>query len=360
MAHYEKMRGSWVGCLRYTDWQGNNRYKRKQGFKTKHEAVEWERSFSLQQKKDINMSFATFYELYKRDMMPQIKRNTWHTKDMIINKHILPYFGKLSIADITALDIIQWQNELFMLRDDEGKGYSKGYLRTIQNQLFAIFNHAEQFYVLPQNPCKSVRKSAYGKKKEVEFWTEDEYLKFREVMKDKPQFFYAFEILFWCGIREGELLALSMSDFDLDKKKLKISKSYQRLEQEDLITDPKTESSNRTIELPQFLCDEMQEYFEMLYKADKNTRIFPYSKSMLIKQMIKGSEEAGVKRIRIHGFRHSCVAWMIEHGFPMQVIAERLGHSSINVTMIYSHLYPNKQATVADKMDEVFSQSISI
>ena len=87
----------------------------------------------------------------------------------------------------------------------------------------------------------------HGQKKtsEMEFWTKDEYLKFAETMKDKPLSFYAFEMLYWCGIREGELLALTPSDFDFAKRTVSITKSYQRLKGQDLITTPKTEKSNR-------------------------------------------------------------------------------------------------------------------
>lgn len=81
------------------------------------------------------------------------------------------------------------------------------------------------------------------------FWTKEEYLEFADVIKDKPQSYYAFEILYWCGIRVGELLALTMNDFDLEKKILTINKSYQRLEGKDVITSPKTAKA-----IGSFLC----------------------------------------------------------------------------------------------------------
>ena len=81
-------------------------------------------------------------------------------------------------------------------------------------------------------------------------------------------------MLYWTGIRLGELLALTKSDFDFEKKTMRIDESLQILKGEVVITDPKTEKSKRVIELPDFLCEEMQDYFEMLYKVDDNTRIF--------------------------------------------------------------------------------------
>ena len=95
------------------------------------------------------------------------------------------------------------------------------------------------------------------KNREMLFWTKEEYLKFAEVMMDKPQFYYAFEMLYWCGIREGELLALTPADFDFKKGTVSINKSYQRLNGRDVITTPKTEKSNRIITMPQFLIEEI-------------------------------------------------------------------------------------------------------
>ena len=191
-----------------------------------------------------------------------------------------------------------------------------------------------------------------AKGKEMLFWTKEEYLQFSEVMKDKPVSYYAFEVLYWTGIREGELLALERGDFNIPDRKLTINKSYQHLQGKDYITSPKTEKSNRVIELPEFLCREMEDYFGMLYKCDEHTRLFTFSKSYLHHEMDRGAKAAGVKRIRIHDLRHSHVAHCIELGFSPVAIAERMGHEGINITFNYAHLYPSKQKALADKLNE--------
>ena len=104
---------------------------------------------------------------------------------------------------------------------------------------------------------------------------EKEYLKFADVMMDKPLSYYAFEMLYWCGIRMGELLALTPKDFDFEKQTLTINKSYQRLNGRDVITTPKTKKNNRVIKMPKFLCEEMQDYIGMLYEVNENDRLFP-------------------------------------------------------------------------------------
>ena len=96
-----------------------------------------------------------------------------------------------------------------------------------------------------------------------------------------PVSFYVFEMLYWCGIREGELLALTAADFNFEKETVRINKSYQRLHGEDVITTPKTKKSNRVIKMPKFLCEEMQEYLQMLYGLKKKDRIFTVTKNIV-------------------------------------------------------------------------------
>ena len=183
------------------------------------------------------------------------------------------------------------------------------------------------------------------------FWTKEEYLKFAEVMMDKPLSYYAFEMLYWCGIREGELLALTPSDFDFEKGTVSITKSYQRLNGRDLITTPKTEKSNRIIRMPKFLVQEIQDYLKMLYGIGPEDRMFQVTKSYLYREMKRGSKEAGVKCIRVHDIRHSAVSLLIDMGFSATAIADRVGHESIEITYNYAHMFPSRQAEMADKLD---------
>lgn len=225
------------------------------------------------------------------------------------------------------------------------------YLKTIHNQLSAIFNHAVRYYNLKENPC--VKAGSMGKKKnrEMLFWTKEEYLKFADAMMDKPLSFYAFEMLYWCGIREGEMLALTPADFDFQKGTVTINKSYQRLKGRDVITPPKTEKSNRTILMPGFLVDEIQDYLKMQYDIGENDRMFTVTKSYLHREMNRGAKEAGIKRIRIHDIRHSHVSLLIDMGFSAIAIADRVGHESIDITYNYAHLFPSKQKEMAEKLN---------
>ena len=337
----------------YYDWTGKNCRKVKRGFKTKREATEWERHFRMKEAADLDMTFEEFVQAYTRDMKPKLKHNTWLTKEHIIRTKILPYFGKLKISEISTKEVIAWQNEMLAYRDEKKKPYSQTYLKTLHNQLSAIFNHAVRYYELRSNPAAKVGNMGSEEHKEMLFWTKEEYKKFSFEMMDKPVSFYAFEMLYWCGIREGELLALTAADFDFEKETVRINKSYQRLHGEDVITTPKTKKSNRMIKMPKFLCEEMQEYLSMLYGLKKKDRIFTVTKSYLHHEMDRGANAAGVKRIRIHDLRHSHISLLIDMGFSAVAIADRVGHESIDITYQYAHLFPSKQTEMADRLDDL-------
>ena len=345
--------GTWYVMARYVNWKGERKQKCKRGFATKKEAQEWERMFQLQNSSDLDMSFEAFTELYIRDVKNRLKENTWLTKEHIIRTKILPFFGKLKISEISTKEIITWQNEMLAYRDEKKKPYSQTYLKTLHNQLSAIFNHAVRYYELRSNPAAKVGNIGSEEHREMLFWTGEEYKKFAFEMMDKPVSFYAFEMLYWCGIREGELLALTPADFDFDKETVTINKSYQRLHGEDVITTPKTKKSNRTIKMPHFLCEEMQEYLGMLYGLKKKDRIFTVTKSYLHHEMDRGAKAAGVKRIRIHDLRHSHISLLIDMGFSAVAIADRVGHESIEITYQYAHLFPSKQTEMAKRLDDL-------
>jgi len=352
VVYKDEKTNTWMVYYRVTDWKGDRKQSTKRGFQTKRDALAWEREFLNKTQADLSMTFASFVDTYTVDMKNRIKENTWHTKEHIIRTKILPYFGKRKISDIQPRDIIAWQNEMIKGCDKNGKKYSPVYLKTLHNQLSSIFNHAVKFYGLKENPAAKVGNMGKAKAREMLFWTQEEYKKFSEEMMDKPVSFYAFEMLYWCGIREGELLALTPADFDFDRETVTISKSYQRIGGRDIITDPKTPKSNRTIKMPEFLCEEMQDYMKQLYRIGKNDRLFEVTKSYLHHEMDRGANAAGVKRIRIHDLRHSHISLLIEMGYSAVAIADRVGHESINITYNYAHLFPSTQSDMADKLNQ--------
>ena len=344
--------GKWDIQYSYYDLLGVRKQSTKRGFDTKREAEEWVREFSLSQKGNLNMSFDTFVKIYKKDIGKKIRESTMCSKEYMIDNKILPYFKDKKLNEIEPKHIIAWHNEILEQNNKYGKPYAKTYLRSLHSQISAIFNHAVRFYGLKSNPAAIVGSIGSKKAEGIDFWTKEEYLKFADAMMDKPVSFYAFEVLYWCGLRIGELLALTKKDIDLEKSTISINKSYQRINKQDVITPPKTEKSNRVIKIPEFLRDELEDYFNSIYNLTDDTRLFQISKSYLHHEMIRGCKETGVKKIRIHDLRHSHTSLLIDMGFSAVAIAERLGHESYKVTLdVYAHLFPERQTEIAEKLN---------
>lgn len=348
-AEKDKKTGKWLIQYRYTDWQGKRRKSTKRGFATKREAEEWLRNFLITQKADFDMKFEDFWKMYYADMETRLREHTMRTKKYIVELKILPYFGNKRVNDITAADIRQWQNELIKM------GYSPTYLKTINNQLSAIFNYAIRYYDLKSNPCAKAGSMGKSKAEEMDFWTVEEFRKFIDSVMNKRLSYMAFMTLYWTGMRLGELLALNPKDVDLEKRTISITKSYQRLGKKDVITPPKTPKSKRVITVPEFLAADIKDYMDSLYDLQENDRLFPITKYYLEHEMQRGIKESGVKRIRVHDLRHSHASMLIELGFSPLEIANRLGHEKVETTLnTYAHLYPNKQTKLAERLDSEY------
>ena len=352
-AEKDKKTGKWLIQYRYTDWQGKRRKSTKRGFATKREAEEWLRNFLITKKVDFDMKFEDFWKMYCADMETRLREHTMRTKKYIVELKILPYFGNKRVNDITAADIRQWQNELIKM------GYSPTYLKTINNQLSAIFNYAVRYYDLKSNPCAKAGSMVNSKAEEIDFWTGEEFRKFIDSVMNKRLSYMAFMTLYWTGMRLGELLALNPKDVDLKKRTISITKSYQRLGKKDVITPPKTPKSKRVITIPEFLAADIKDYMDSLYDLQEDDRLFPITKYYLEHEMQRGIKESGVKRIRVHDLRHSHASMLIELGFSPLEIANRLGHEKVETTLnTYAHLYPNKQTKLAERLDSEYREDL--
>ncbi len=341
--------GKWLIQYRYTDWQGRRRKSTKRGFLTKREAEEWLRSFLAVSQCNINMKFSDFLKLYYRDMEKRLREYTMRTKKYIMEMKILPYFGEKRISEITPADVRQWQNILMQ------EGYAETYLRTIHNQLAAVFNYGVKYYDLKSNPCTKAGCMGKANAEKMDFWTKQEFMGFIKATDYEPQSYMIFMLLYWTGMRIGEAFALTPNDIDIDSKVISISKSYQRIAKRDVITQPKTPKSKRKIKISGFLTKELKKYMESQEIHNKEERLFTITRYQLLCDMKKGIQASGVKNIRLHDFRHSHASLLVELGFSPLEIAERLGHEKIETTLnTYSHLYPGKQEKIAKRLEQEY------
>ena len=253
-AYKDEERGTWYVSFYYEDWTGAKKRKVKRGFRTKKEALNFEAEYKRTAKADMDMTMGEFVEVYFRDKAQSLKDRSIKNKRDTMNAQLLPYFKDRPMNSITPAEIIQWQNTIIE------KGYSDDYLKTIQNQMTALFNHAKNIYNLADNPCDKVKRMGKTSKKKMKFWTIEEYRQFMTGIEPGSKYYVLFELLFWTGAREGEALSITPADIDFERNLLHINKTYYRMHGEDVITSPKTEESNRTISIPEFLKKEIQDY----------------------------------------------------------------------------------------------------
>lgn len=337
----------WYFSVRYTDWTGERKRKKQEGFKTQRDAKEAETKFLNSCRTDITITFENLVEAYLKDCRVHIASTTMQTKEHIINTKILPYFANLPLNAIDVSIVRKWQNELIT----HEQGYSPTYLKTINNNLSAIFNYAMKYYKLPSNPARLCGSMGKKQAENMDFWTLAEFQQFIQATENDITAKTIFNLFFFSGIREGELLALTLNDFDFDKSTVSINKSYAVVKGEAVIKEPKTPKSKREVSLPSPLMDMIKEYSSKLYDYTPTQRLFPTGKTSLHRDMKKYCELSGVRKIRIHDLRHSHASLLIEMGVSPLQISERLGHEDIQTTLnIYSHLYPNKQGELADKL----------
>ncbi len=398
-AYKDQQRGTWFVKFRYRDALGNTKQKKKTGFRTRKEALAFETSFLEMHSLSTDITTQTLAGRYLADSTLRLRETTMLTKNHIIQDILLPLLGNIPVSELTPAALRLLQNELL------STNYASSYLKLIWAELSAMMNYAVRYCGLRQNPCHlvepisqqaAVRKMLMNSREKVEssplsdkrefsasgglsdgflsssddqsdhlsssegeiqFWTLDEFNTFLTSQSGKPGF-VAFSLLFWTGLRCGELLALTPADFNLREGTLTVHYSYQRINGRDVMTPPKTPKSRRTIYLPRFLADLTALYIFSM-KLGKQDRLFPHTKYYLQYAMKTGCARTGVRRIRIHDLRHSHASLLIELGFSPLLISERLGHEKVETTLnIYSHLYPSKQRELAKVLDLVQMQGM--
>lgn len=344
--YQDKTTKTWFVKLYYTDYTGTRKQKLKRGFKLQREAKEWERQFLERQQGQPDMTFQTLYRLYINDLVTHTKHSSYQSYSSIIKNHILPYWKNKKLTEITPVDIRNWQSEIVR------KDLSEHYKHNINRILSLMFNFAVRYYRLQVNPCSFV-KSIGKERRSLNFWTLEDFKTFLPTVEDTI-LHTAFTTLFYSGIRCGELLALTVKDFDLVAQTITIHGTYHRYNKQDVITTPKTENSVRTVPIPGFLVAEIQNVITKIYEPGPDDRIFQSITAKKISSSIdKGSAASGISRIRIHDLRHSHVSLLINMGFPPLLIAERIGDTVEMVNKVYGHLYPNRHKEVAEKLEKL-------
>jgi len=239
------------------------------------------------------------------------------------------------------------------MKKPDGQPYKETYLYEIQRQLSGIFRYAVRFYGLAPNPCEIAGWMGEAQAGEMQIITAEQYKVLRQEVRSE-RYRLAFDILFWTGCRKGECLALRPMDLS-DDNMLRIHRTYHRKNSTDRFGPTKNSKrkGNRTIPISPWLADEIRTYSSRLYGMQEDDRLIDVTLTALNKELDRATAATGLPRIRVHDLRHSHAALCIELGYSMQLVAERLGDSLETVMGTYSHLYPNKQIELIDRLDSV-------
>jgi len=361
--YYNADKKTWYAMFYAKDYKGVNKKYKKTGFKKKKEAQEYEYEFKKKISKSVNMSFNSLYELYFEDYKKRHKPTAINTVETFFRLHILPFFDNIEISKINSYMIREWQNEMLEKKNENGKLFSENSKANIYAALKSMFNWAAKYQGLNENPCKNL--GAFGSKKnrsEMKIWSVDNFNKFINLLEIKNKekdgkytdSIIIFKILFWTGLRIGEVLALTFYDIDLKEKFIDVNKTISHINKKDYITTPKTLGSVRKVILPENLILDLKLYFSKFekQKISKSERIFNLKKSQLRYILEKCSIQAEVEKIRLHDFRHSHASYLLFIQADITAISKRLGHDNLQTTInTYSHLYKDANKQLMKKLN---------
>jgi len=347
MAVYkDTKRGTWYFRVYIEDKYGTKKQKCRSGFKTKTIAKDEELKFlSTINRNYTDMTFQELYDIYIQSKKQDLKPESLRSIESRFNNYILPFFKDYKLSKINNKCYIEWKE--YILEKD----FSYKYNSSLHGAMVSILNYAIDFYDLEKNIASKV--GNFSKKfyiKKVDFWTIEEFKTFITNVDDNV-YYSLYNTLYYTGMRLGECLALNWNDFVDDY--LIISKSIGKSKRngKDIITTPKTNSSNRRIKLDdttkKILLD-LKEYYKNFVNFSNEWFIFGGLNSLSQTTIGRKKDEyckmSGVKRIKIHDFRHSHATLLLSKGVPITVISKRLGHSDITMTLnTYSHLVPEDE-----------------
>ena len=349
---------TWIVDITYRDYLGRPRRYHPKKFDTRREAKDHEAEYKVNIKNMTEFTDLTFKQLIDKHYKYQqdkVKSTTLYNY-----RNMMPYLEPLFNIKVESFNIRHF--ELWRQPMNEKK-ISTRYKNGVYKYLKALMNFGTKWYDI--NFVKVYNKMANftnpnERKKEMAFYTLEEFQKFLSVETDL-KFRCAFQTLFYCGLRNGELRGLTWNDINFNRSTLTVNKNIVKVPDPKTgkpytVTSPKTSSSYRTIPIPNFLLKDLSD----LYNDDANYygfkdswyvfgNIDPLAATTLLDRKTKNAFMARVKDIRIHDFRHSCASLLIDSGANITLVAKYLGHTKIDETLnTYSHMYQNRLDTIVN------------
>ncbi len=334
----------------------------KRGFETKAEAKQFEAKLRLEENNRSNYKIR-FHDVAKEwleNNKLNISYGTYQKKNSALKMYVIPLTDNCYISKITEKDCTSFQQKISQL------DLSTTHKNYILSQYKSIFQYCEKYYKLKENPSnviikfkKTYKDSLKRKNQELNIWDIETFNRFISFINNEKYKIF-FILLYFTGMRLGEALALQWED--LKGTTLSINKSVTPKTNKGSfeIKLPKNLSSVREIDIGQNLANILMEYkeTEMKIKGFKEDwfifgRVVPLSRTTLERIKNKAIEKAGVRKIRLHDFRHSHASNLIADGINIVAVSRRLGHSDVNMTLkVYTHLIKKKEDEIIDYLNK--------
>ena len=358
----DKTRGTYFVKKNYVDGLGKSQVLFKRGFCSIKEAKDYLDDFMLNHKNDCTMPLAGVINSYLDycEHEKALRPSTLKTRTCILNTYILPYFGDTPINKINQRDIIAWHQQI--KRDHPN--LAETYKYEISKTLIFVFKYAVNILNLKDNVADKCGCIGHARVKRDVYWTLDEYNTFVDALRneqlaasnhirrkvDTDILIAAFNVLFFMGLRIGELMGLTLDSFDLNNKTLTVDKQYH----DHMFGEPKTKESYRTLSLCSIVYDDLCKLIDRLVDDNPNQRLFAaLNPSNIRRALDSGVKLAGVRRIRLHDLRHSCSALLFYRGVTALEAQKYLGHSKITTTQdYYGHVYKDNLSNIAKLLDQ--------
>lgn len=357
----DKDRNTWYAVVKYIDIFDKEHYHKKRGFESKNLALDYEASFRLSDKvlkqKITFKQLANDFILYKKT---RVKARSLKDFKYIIDKQLIPYFGKMYVSSINIPVIEDFQNQVL------NKDYSNSYTKVIQSMLNRLLNHAVRRLIIDKNPFDYIEFVKHENKKtnsKIKYWTYDQYQNFRSIISNPDDLLF-FDLLYYTGMRIGEIQTRTWNDINWESHDIYIHDNWD--EKNHILSEDTKNGKHRDVLLNKVLLHELREK----YARDKDIdgfsddcyifgvydviyqQYFTRLKDKYI-ELYNSENEIKLPRIVIHDFRHSHVSLLINNNVDSFTIAERLGHSKEMVERVYGHMFPSKRKAILDVIDNL-------
>ena len=362
--------------INYQDSEGKNRQidRVTYGHKEAKDLEEQLRNEIKSKSPGKSITFQMLFTEYIQVKHYEARESSVKKSESILSFHILPDFKNTKIDKLTLPMLQKWKLKMES-KTTQGHPLS---LITKQNafgEFRALLNYAVKMEYIPKNLLSKIGnfKSSYETKKEMLYYTKEEFLKFiKEARKHAAEsenssntiqewhYYVFFATAFYTGLRKGEIYGLTWED--VQDGYLSVKRSIaQKMKGDDRVTPPKNKTSYRTLQIPTPLIKILNEH----YNRCKTFRGFSEASQIcgIHKAIRDGTVDkrnrtfaslAELKKIRIHDYRHSHASLLANEGINIQEIARRLGHSKIEITWnTYSHLYPREEEKAIAILNEI-------